>query len=96
MARFVVEAESQGPASESRTEVDGLAVAKAFARRKARHGSVAILVRDVKSGRVLARFEPTPEKEQSPSLAESVRRMRSANDRLSEALRPPSRTKRGA
>jgi hypothetical protein len=96
MARFVVEEESEGPANESRIEVHGLAVAKALARKKARQGSVAILVREVESGRVLARYEPTPPKAESPSLAESVQRMRSANDRLSQALRPPARTKRGA
>jgi hypothetical protein len=42
----------------------------------------------------LARFEPDRPEGEAPSLANSVRRMRAANDRLKDALVPP-KSKRG-
>ena len=50
---------------------------------------------DVETGQVLARYQPPEPEGDGPSLANSVRRMRAANDRLKEALVPPGRTKRG-
>jgi len=96
MARYVVEEETRGRAGGSRVLVDGLAVAKALARKKVLKESVAVVVRDVETGQVLARYEPSTPEGESPSLANSVRRMRAANDRLKQGLTPPSRTKRGA
>lgn len=95
MARYVVEEETGGRAGGSRVGVGGLAVAKALARKKAQKESVAVVVRDAETGEVLARYESSTPAE-SPSLANSVRRMRAANDRLKQRLMPPSRTKRGA
>ena len=105
MARYVVEEETQGqsgaavgrpnPAATGTVGLEGLAVAKALARKKVRQGNVAVIVRDTETGEVLARYEPVSEGGDNPSLANSVRRMRAANDRLKEALVPPGRTKRG-
>jgi hypothetical protein len=95
MARYVVEEETQGRSGAPPVGLEGLAVAKALARKKVRQGNVPVIVRDAETGEVLARYEPVPEEGDSPSLANSVRRMRAANDRLKEALVPPGRTKRG-
>jgi len=54
-----------------------------------------VIVRDAETGEVLARYQPPEPEGEGPSLANSVRRMRAANDRLKEALVPPGRTKRG-
>jgi len=97
MARYVVEEESlRGRSGAVPVGLEGLAVAKALARKKARQCSGAVVVRDAETGEVLARYEPTLSDAEAPSLANSVRRMRAANDRLKEALVPPSRNKRGA
>ncbi len=97
MARYVVEEDTRGRSGAApAVALEGLAVAKALARKKVRQGSVAVIVRDAETGQVLARFEPPPPADgEGASLANSVRRMRAANDRLKEALVPPGRTKRG-
>jgi hypothetical protein len=107
MARYVVEEENRadGPAAPHASTgeqpsppvgLEGLAVAKALARKRVRQASVAVIVRDTETGEVLARYEPVaPGDADGPSLANSVRRMRAANDRLKEALVPPGRSKRG-
>jgi hypothetical protein len=95
MARYVVEEETRDRSGAAPVGLEGLAVAKALARKKARQSSVPVIVRDTETGKVLARYEPPPPDEDGPSLANSVRRMRAANDRLKEALVPPGRTKRG-
>lgn len=97
MARFLVEIEGDGGESEKR-EIDGLAVARALARNMSRQGSHAVVVRDGASGKVVARYEPPGQKgkeaptvdKEAPTLANSVQRMRAANDRLKEALVPSS------
>ena len=96
MARYVVEEETRGHSSAVPVGLEGLAVAKALARKKIRQGSAAVIVRNAETGEVLARYEPTAPEGEGPSLANSVRRMRAANDRLKEALVPPARNKRGA
>ena len=94
MARYVVEEETtRGRSGAAPVGVEGLTVAKELARKRARQASCSVVVRDAESGRVLARFEPD-HPEETPSLANSVRRMRAANDRLKDALVPP-KSKRG-
>ena len=94
MARYVVEEETRGRSGPAPVGVEGLAVAKELARKRARQAACPVIVRDAESGRVLARFEPERPDGDQPSLANSVRRMRAANDRLKDALVPP-KTKRG-
>jgi len=94
MARYVVEEETRGRSGTAPVGVEGLTVAKELARKKARQASCSVIVRDAESGKVLARFEPERPDGDTPSLANSVRRMRAANDRLKDALVPP-KTKRG-
>jgi hypothetical protein len=94
MARYVVEEETRGRSGTAPVGVEGLTVAKELARKKARQASCPVIVRDAESGKVLARFEPERPEGEPPSLANSVRRMRAANDRLKDALVPP-KTKRG-
>jgi hypothetical protein len=95
MARYVVEEETtRGRSGAAPVGVEGLTVAKELARKRARQASCSVVVRDVESGRVLARFEPDRPEGEAPSLANSVRRMRAANDRLKDALVPP-KSKRG-
>jgi hypothetical protein len=96
MARYVVEEETRGRSGTVPVGLEGLAVAKALARKKSRQGSAAVIVRDAETGEVLARYESEAPEAERPSLANSVRRMRAANDRLKEALVPPTRNKRGA
>ena len=96
MARYLVEEETRGQSGAAPVGLEGLAVAKALARKKARQGPVSVIVRDAETGKVLARYEPTQPDGDKPSLANSVQRMRAANDRLKDALVPPSRKKRGA
>jgi hypothetical protein len=97
MARYVVEVEGnqRGPAAPE--TVDGLAVAKARAQKISLSSAHAVIVRDNETGKVVARFEPQRNAEESPTLASSVKRMRAANDRLKEALVPArsARKKRG-
>jgi len=95
MARYVVEEETRGRSGAAPVGLEGLAVAKALARKKVRQGTVPVIVRDAETGEVLARYEPPETDGDGASLANSVRRMRAANDRLKEALVPPGRTKRG-
>jgi hypothetical protein len=95
MARYLVEEETRGKPGSAPVGIEGLTVAKALARKKVRQGTVAVVVRDSETGQVLARYEPPETAGEGPSLANSVRRMRAANDRLKEALVPPGRSKRG-
>jgi hypothetical protein len=95
MARyFVEEATAKGEAGEGRAAFDGLAVAKASARKRARQSTGAVVVRHGETGEIMARYEPptdkAPSEKGTPALANSVRRMRAANDRLKEALVPGS------
>jgi hypothetical protein len=93
MARYLVEEDGGRGDSGQRETTDGLAVAKALARKKSRQSSLSVVVRDSETGKVVARYEPQAEKEKekdAPTLANSVQRMRAANDRLKEALVPPS------
>jgi hypothetical protein len=91
MARYVVEVEGDQPESTQTEMTDGLTVAKALARKKSRQSIHAVVVRDNQTGKVMARYEPPQETEgEKPTLANSVKRMRAANDRLKEALVPPA------
>lgn len=92
MARYVVEEETRGGSGSPPVGLEGLAVAKALARKKIRQGSAAVIIRDAETGEILARYEPVLPEGEGPSLANSVRRMRAANDRLKEGLVPPSRS----
>jgi hypothetical protein len=103
MPRYVVEQESgdAGPA-ERQGPFEGLAVAKAVARKTADESQRPTIVRDADSGAQLARFEPSikpdPAEDHEPasSLAYSVKRMRAANDELKKALIPlAERVKKG-
>jgi hypothetical protein len=94
MARYLVEEESQGRSGAASVGLEGLAVAKALARKKVRQGSASVIVRDAKTGEILARYEPSLPEGEGPSLANSVQRMRAANDRLKEALVPPGSKRR--
>src|SRR5688572_14102476 len=98
MARYVVEVEGDAGESAEAAASDGLAVAKALARKKSLRSTHAVVVRDSQTGKVLARFEPQGMVEvPQPPLASSVKRMRAANDRLKEALvASTSGRKRGA
>ncbi len=99
MARYVVEEEKvHGEPSSPIATIEGLAVAKALALKKIQQGSPTIVIRDAETGETLARYEPESET-LGPALANSVRRMRAANDRLKEALVPgpqADRNKKGA
>src|SRR5688500_3123906 len=91
MARYVVEVEGDQRESTQTETTDGLTVAKALARKKSRQSIHAVLVRDTETGKVMARYEAPPEAEgERPTLANSVKRMRAANDRLKEGLVPPA------
>ena len=91
MARYVVEVEGDDSESRQVQTIDGLAVAKALARKKSQKAARAVVVRDGETGKVIARFEPPRQPEApAPTLAGSVKRMRAANDRLKEALAPPT------
>ena len=91
MARYLVEEEGNRGKSAERETAEGLAVAKALARKKSQRSSSAVVVKDSVSGKVVARYEPaTPKDKDAPTLASSVQRMRAANDRLKEALVPPT------
>jgi hypothetical protein len=94
MARYLVEEETEGQPGVVPVGLEGLAVAKALARQKVQEGLATVIVRDAVTGEVVARFEPLAPEGDGPSLANSVRRMRAANDRLKEALVPPARAKR--
>jgi len=96
MARYFVEEETRGRSGAAPVGLEGLAVAKALARKRVRQASAPVIVRNAETGEVLARYEPAVPEGEGPSLANSVRRMRAANDRLKEALVPPARNKRGA
>jgi len=92
MPKYVVEEEDgDGKAGASYGPFDGLAVAKAVARKTADQSRRPTVVRDASSRQSLARFEPTIKletAEEPPSLAHSVRRLRAANDELKKALIP--------
>jgi hypothetical protein len=95
MPKYVVEQETtDSRPAEAQGPFDGLAVAKAVARKTADENHVPTVVRDVDTGAELARFEPSvtidPAEEPEPpsSLAHSVRRMKAANDALKKALIP--------
>ena len=91
MGRYLVEEEGSGGQSGERETADGLAVAKALARKKSLLSTSAVVVKDSVSGKVVARYEPPTQKDKdAPTLANSVQRMRAANDRLKEVLVPPS------
>ena len=91
MARFVVEEEAaKGEAAGAREIIEGLAVAKAAAKRRSQKSARAVLVRNPDTNEILARYEP----EESPTLASSVQRMKAANDRLKEALGPTTKGKK--
>jgi hypothetical protein len=94
MARYLVEEEgAAGEPNESRGPFEGLAVAKALAQKRVRQGGGTIIVKNSETGEEVARFESTsPDR---PSLANSVKRMRAANDRLKEALLPLAQGSRG-
>jgi hypothetical protein len=107
MARYLVQAE--GPVGQPGAKdepFEGLAVARAFAQKKAERGEHAFVVRHAATGEVVARFGPPPGASTSTGigtteargLARSVRRMRAANDRLKQVLTDPptgsTRTKR--
>jgi hypothetical protein len=92
MARYLVEEEgaNRGESGE-RESADGLAVAKALARKKSQKSSSPVVVRDSTSGKVVARYvPPAANTKDAPTLANSVERMKAANDRLKEALVPPA------
>ena len=100
MPKYVVEQRAEdGKPRVSHGEFEGLAVAKAVARKTADRTQRATVVRDADSGQQLARFEPSAKVDASddqPSLAHSVRRMRAANDELKRALLPlAERSKKG-
>jgi len=100
MPKYVVEQETRdGRSSISHGPFEGLAVAKAVARKTADESRRPTIVRDSDSGQPLSRFEPSAKVEVSddpPSLAHSVRRMRAANDELQKALIPlAERSKKG-
>jgi hypothetical protein len=92
MSKYVVEQEAgDGRPSVSHGSFEGLAVAKAVARKIAEETRKPAIVRDVASGEALSRSEPpvkVEEADQTPSLAHSVRRLRAANDELKKALVP--------
>jgi hypothetical protein len=89
MARYAVEIDGDERESAQAVATDGLAVAKAIARKKSLKSTHSVLVRDTQTGKVVARFEPPLAPEAPPpTLASSVKRMRAANDRLREALVP--------
>ena len=92
MPRYVVNEETpDGKSSASQGPFDGLAVAKAVARKTADQRRRSTVVRDAESGQQLARFEPTTKADPAegpPSLAHSVKRLRAANDELKKALIP--------
>src|SRR5262245_8097891 len=99
MARYLVEEEAgQGNPPRSYGRFDGLAVAKAMAQKKAHQAARPVIVRNAETGQSMAGYEPAAEpkeKEEGPSLANSVRRMRAANDRLKDALFSPGSAPRG-
>jgi hypothetical protein len=103
MPRYVVEQESgDSRPAERQGPFEGLAVARAVARKTADENRRPTVVRDADSGAQVARFEPSikidPPEEQEPasSLAHSVKRMRAANDELKKALIPlTERVKKG-
>lgn len=100
MPKYVVEQETRdGRSSISQGPFEGLAVAKAVARKTADESRRPTVVRDSESRQALSRFEPSAKVEppdDAPSLAHSVRRMRAANDELKKALIPlAERTKKG-
>ena len=92
MPRYVVEEEDgEGRPGTSYGPFDGLAVAKAVAKKTADQTRRPTVVRDSGSGQSLARFEPAVKveiAEEPPSLAHSVKRLRAANDELKKALIP--------
>jgi len=100
MPRYVVEEEAvDGKPGATHGPFEGLAVAKAVARKTAEETRRSAVVRDLDSRESLGRFEAAVKVEspdEPPSLAHSVRRMRAANDELKKALIPLSeRAKKG-
>jgi hypothetical protein len=92
MPRYVIEEEDglEGQPSLHDGPIDGLAVARALAQKFAQESERPVLVRNMETSDIVARFEPMrPPSEEAP-LARSVRRMRAANDRLKQALNSPS------
>src|ERR1043165_6530281 len=90
MPKYVVEEEgTNGKNTTLHGPFEGLAVAKAVARKSADATRHPTIVRDAESGQTLARIEPSLKSEppeETPSLAHSVRRLRAANDELKKAL----------
>jgi hypothetical protein len=100
MARYWVrDEEGSGEAGENRAPLEGLAVAKAMAQQRSRDLRRTFLVVDADTSEELARYAPPPE-DSTGELANSVKRMRAANDRLKQGLTPASppvaREKKGA
>jgi hypothetical protein len=99
MPKYVVEEETgEGKAGATHGPFEGLAVAKAVARKTAEELRRPTTVRDAETGKQLARCEPTSkaDNDERHSLAHSVRRLRAANDELKKALLPlAERNKKG-
>jgi len=99
MARYWVRGEAAGDeARENNGPLEGLAVAKAMAQQRMRDLQRTFVVVDADTNEELARYAPNPE-EPGGELANSVKRMRAANDRLKKGLLPAlpaTREKKGA
>jgi hypothetical protein len=96
MARYLVEVEGERESAQAAAN-DGLAVAKALARKRSLKSTHAVVVRDSETGKVVARFDQGIADTPQPTLVSSVKRMRAANDRLKEGLVPStSRRKKRA
>jgi hypothetical protein len=92
MPRYLVQEEGPDgqPGAAKEAPLEGLAVARAVAQKKAQRSDCAFVVRNADTGEILARFEPAVSRSEEPSLATSVRRMRAANDRLKQVLTDPA------
>lgn len=92
MARYMVmEEAAKGEPTGARETTEGLAVAKALAKKRSQSSSRAVIVRNLDTDEVVARYEPD---EKAPALANSVQRMKAANDRLKEALGPAGKARK--
>jgi hypothetical protein len=95
MARYWIQEEGPDGESSSHGPFEGLAVARAFAQKKAQDTDRVVIVRDADSGEAIVRCEPSRPAGNEAPLARSVRRMRAANDRLKQALNSPAGGARG-
>jgi len=59
-----------------------------MAQKRSREERLSVVVRNSATREEVARFDPPVAPDESPSLANSVKRMRAANDRLNKALMP--------